>query len=174
MPGRAGVITVGGGWFQRPGAGGLGAVGERAGVPAEQQRRGEGGGHAGAEQGPADGGRCLLQRGAGQVGRQGAGPGPGQAAEGVGGEELAPGHLAGTGQERGVGAQRGDEPAEEHHLGAVGIEQIAGGLELALIEADPVPVFAGELVAALVADPIADVVAGDRGRRCHGEGDPPG
>jgi len=56
----------------------------------------------------------------------------------------------------------------------VGIEQIAGGLELALIEADPVPVFAGELVAALVADPIADVVAGDRGRRCHGEGDPPG
>ena len=83
-------------------------------------------------------------------------------------------HLADTSQEGGVSPQHRDEPAEEHHLGAVPVEQIPGDLEVPLIDwVHPAPpagpdrhavVLDGpeQAVAAFVPDPVADVVADDR------------
>ncbi|HUY48788.1 MAG TPA: hypothetical protein VMV92_24230 [Streptosporangiaceae bacterium] len=61
----------------------------------------------------------------------------------------APAHPAVPGEECRVGAQDGHEPAEEHRLAAVAIEQVAGDLQLPLIQPDLGPVGAGETVAAL-------------------------
>jgi hypothetical protein len=61
---------------------------------------------------------AALQGVACQVRGQSVHPGPQDSVRGVGGQEPAPAHLAGPGQERRIGAQDGHEPAEEHDLRA--------------------------------------------------------
>jgi hypothetical protein len=124
--------------------------------------------------GDVDDARMSFQSPARKVGDRGVDGGPEDAACGVGRQELAPAHLAGAGQERGVGAQNRNEPAEEHHHDAVPVEQVASDLELALIKADPAALRAGEPVAALDADPVPDVVPDDRRRGGHDEDQPRG
>src|SRR5581483_5664456 len=71
------------------------------------------------------------------------------------------------GEKRRVRPENRHESPEEHHLRAVPVEQIAGRLQLALVQVDLRTVPAGQRVAALVADPEPDVVADDRAGGRH-------
>ena len=51
----------------------------------------------------------------------------------------------------------------------MGVEDIAGDLELALVEPDPMSVFAGQAKAESMADPKSDVVTNDCARGRHRE-----
>jgi MFS family permease len=157
------------GLLKRLRVGGLGQRGEPARLAADQHYHGHDRDDRDADEDPVDDARGLLQRVPGQVGSKGIDRGPQDPARGVGGQEPPPAHLAGSGEERRVGAQHGHEPAEEHHLGAMAVEQVTGDLQLLLVQPDLGPVAAGQPVAALVADPVADVVPDDRGRRRHQE-----
>ena len=90
---------------------------------------------------------------------------PDEAAERVEQQEARPGEMIDPGEERGEGAQHGDEAAEEDDLAAVPLKQILRHLQPPLVDADVAPVAIDERKAELAPDPIAGVVAQDRRRR---------
>jgi hypothetical protein len=161
MPGPAGRLV------QRPRVGGLGAVRQPVELAANHHDYRDERDDRRAAQDPVDRRVGPLQRVTGQVRRQRVDPGPDDAARRVGGQEDPPAHLAHAGQERGVRAQHRHEPAEEHHRHAVPVEQVPGRLQLPLVEPHLRPVPPGQPVAALVTEPVADVVTDDRRRRGH-------
>src|SRR5260370_26483129 len=93
-------------------------------------------------------------------------------AGGVGEQEPTPPHLAGASQERRIGPQHRHEPAEEHHLHPVPVEQVAGGLQLPFIQPHPAPVAAGQPGPPPVPHPVAHVVPPDPRRRPSPEEQP--
>src|SRR3954469_23839412 len=152
---------------QGPGVRLLGHVGEPPGAAAQRDRERDDGNEADRAERDVDRRAELLERLLAVVAEQPEDGGPHDAAGGVPCEEALPLHLPDAGEERGIGAQDGDEPAEEDDLAAVPLEHVARDLEVALVDAQLGPVADEQPVAALAADRVADVVA-DHGARDPG------
>src|SRR3954468_6293284 len=149
---------------QGPGVRLLGHVGEPPGAAAQHDRERDDGNEADRAERDVDRRAELLERLLAVVAEEPEDRGPHDAARGVPCEEALPLHLPDAGEERGIGAQDGDEAAEEDDLAAVPLEHVARDLQVALVDAQLGPVADEQPVAALAADRVADVVA-DHGAR---------
>src|ERR1039458_10378296 len=109
---------------------------------------------------------------ASQIGGNGVHPSPDDPSRSVSGQESAPSHSARTSQNCGICAKDRNEPAKEHHLLTMGVENIAADLELPFVDPDVASILARHGIAESVPDPKADVVTSDRSSDRHSKNHP--